>query len=224
LTENILRHTMRQTFDAAGVSSMLVCLDFGGGRRPASGLPTKRTCAPMNAELKHSSAVFGRRLVEGNPAQPMEENRVLLGALFVAVTLLGPAFTLGYFSGYRLGRAGDLRGVARAAAPAEIVPRQTPLAVTRQQPPERPIPTPPAGQPATAQIYLQLAASAKGHAAVAIGALQSNGFLAVVREVPDRPELYRVLIGPLRENELEKTRADLESKGFAGGTAIKRTF
>ena len=178
----------------------------------------------MNAQLKSLSAVFSPPLTEGNHAEPMKENRLLVGALFVAVALLGPVFTLGYFSGFRTGRAGGSHGSAKAAAPVGIVPRQTLTAETEQPAPARPIPEARAGEPAAGQIYLQLAASDKARSAAAIDALRSHGFLAIVREVPDRPELYRVLIGPLREGELGKTRADLESKGFAGDAAIERTF
>jgi hypothetical protein len=187
----------------------------------------------MSLELKNLSRALSHPLVEPNHTQPIAENRVLLGALFVAVALLGPAFTLGYFSGFRLGQAGDLRGAPRVAAPAEILPRQTPQAGTKQQPPEPPTPVAPvsnqvaaapAEQAAAGQIYLQLAASAKGQSAITIDALRKQGFRAIAREVPERPELYRVLIGPLREGDLDKTRADLQNKSFPGATAITRTF
>jgi len=57
-----------------------------------------------------------------------------------------------------------------------------------------------------------------------VDVLRNKGFPALALEVPEKPGLSRVLIGPLHEGELDKTRADLRSRGFPGDSAIKRTF
>jgi cell division septation protein DedD len=71
---------------------------------------------------------------------------------------------------------------------------------------------------------VQVVAATESWSAVIIDALRSKGFPATAMEVPEKPDLYRVVVGPLREGELDKTRADLRSKGFPGDAAIKRSF
>jgi cell division septation protein DedD len=161
-------------------------------------------------------------------------NRLLLGVSFMALVLLGPSFILGYFSGYRAAvGAQSASGPAlvaspQGARPAEIVSRRS-TRTERQKPTGRggtkePPSAARADRTAEGQVYLQLVATATSQSAVIIDALRNNGFPAVALEVPEKPGLRRVLIGPLQERELDKTRADLQSRGFPGDSAIKKTF
>ena len=172
---------------------------------------------------------------EHKVAELTQANRLLLGFCFIALVLLGPSFILGYFSGYRSARAGGPQSVpgptlvasTQSAPPAETMPRQSTR--TEQQKPARRVrkkdPAPArADQPAVGQIYLQLVAAPQSQSAVIIDALRNDGLPAVASEVPEKPGLYRVLIGPLHEGDLDKTRAELRSRGFPGDSAIKRTF
>ena len=54
--------------------------------------------------------------------------------------------------------------------------------------------------------------------------LQQSGFNAVALEVPGRPGLYRVLVGPLQEESVAQTRTQLEHKGLPGNSALPRVF
>ena len=153
-------------------------------------------------------------MLKPKEAELTRGNRVLVG-LFIAVALLGPSFTLGYFLGYR---SGEASGAALVVPPDGALPVQT---VSQQQ--KRALPAQ-GNQPAAGQIYLQLAAAAERPSAIMIDALRNNGFATVAWEVPEQPGLYRVLVGPLHEGELDRTRADLQRHGFPGDSAIKRTF
>jgi len=73
-------------------------------------------------------------------------------------------------------------------------------------------------------VYLQLVSTVQSQSDVLIDVLRKNGFPAVASEVPEKPSLRRVLVGPLQEGELDKMRANLQSRGFPGDSAIKRTF
>lgn len=118
-------------------------------------------------------------------------------------------------------------------APTETA-RQQPSSTEQQKPPEparveparaaKPAPAVSSDQPASGQTYLQLAAVVKREADVMVDVLRKNGFTAFAAEVPDKPELFRVLVGPIRDGEVNKTRADLQDKGFPGNSAIKKIF
>jgi hypothetical protein len=43
-------------------------------------------------------------------------------------------------------------------------------------------------------------------------------------EAPEKRGLFRVLVGPIRQGQMNKFRADLQGKGFQGGEAIRKTF
>ena len=78
----------------------------------------------------------------------------------------------------------------------------------------------PTDQPLAGHIYLQLIAAAQAHSNLVVGMLHNNGLPAITAEVPEQPGLYRVLI----EEELEATRAKLNSVGFPGNSAMKRVY
>jgi cell division protein FtsN len=72
--------------------------------------------------------------------------------------------------------------------------------------------------------YLQLAATTQHEASLLVEVLQKKGFKSMVAEVPEKPGLWRVLVGPLSDGSANKTKADLQASGFPGDKAIKRTF
>jgi len=173
---------------------------------------------------------------QNGDAELIRANRLQLGVSLIAVVLLGPSFIAGYLTG---SRSASARGSQSAPGPALVAPAQSALpaqsapqrsASTEQQTPagpvraKKPAVAARAGQPAAAQVYLQLVAVSKSRSTVLIDVLRKNGFPAVPSEVPEKPSLCRVLIGPLRPGDLDKTRADLQSKGFPGAYAIKKTF
>src|SRR5579864_2970673 len=104
--------------------------------------------------------------------------------------------------------------VAKAEPPAKELPKYKPLT----QPP------PSSSQPVNGAMYLQLAATTKADADVMVDVLRSKGFKALAAQIPEKKEMYRVLVGPIAENAANKTKADLQNSGFPGDKAIKRTF
>ena len=57
-----------------------------------------------------------------------------------------------------------------------------------------------------------------------VDVLRKKGFKSRSVEIPGKAGTFRVLVGPLEADGLNKTRADLQSSGFPGNAAIKRTF
>ena len=160
---------------------------------------------------------------------------VLLAGL--ALMPLGASYYRSLVLGRQLPGAGDSQnpsGTTTLAAPppptlpVEVVAQQSTR--TEQQKPagwvstQEPAPAAQADQPAVGQIYLQIAAVPKSRCAVIVDALRNSGFPAVISEVPHKPGLYRVLVGPLRQGDVDKTRANLQGRGFLGDSAIKQVF
>ena len=115
--------------------------------------------------------------------------------------------------------------------PIRTAPQQeTPPPKTTKQNPDRKggevlPPTPPApsnSQPAG--TYLQLAATTKREADIMVDVLRQKKFASMTAEIPDKPGLFRVLVGPISDAQVNKTKTDLQSAGFPGDKAIKRTF
>jgi cell division septation protein DedD len=73
-------------------------------------------------------------------------------------------------------------------------------------------------------IYLQLTATSKLEAEIMVDALRRKRFGSLAAEIPQKAGTYRVLVGPVREGNVNKLRADLQDAGFPGNGAIKRTF
>ena len=165
-------------------------------------------------------------------------NRQLLSVFFIVVILLGVFFAIGYIVGTSAGRPAEAADTPKrtpekskenTSSPvkptADTIPAAAPSA-EKQAPPSTPTPAPaPAvSQPAAGQTYLQLAATGKREAELLVEVLDKKGFRAMVAEVPDKPGTFRVLVGPLKEGSINQTRAELQSAGFQGNAAIKRTF
>ncbi|HVO98999.1 MAG TPA: SPOR domain-containing protein [Bryobacteraceae bacterium] len=83
---------------------------------------------------------------------------------------------------------------------------------------------PVSASPQAGQTYLQLVATAKAEADVMVDVLHQKKFKAVAAEIPEKPGLYRVLVGPLADGTVSKTKADLTASGFPGDKAIKKVF
>jgi DedD protein len=175
-------------------------------------------------------------------------NGQLLSIFFIVVILLGVFFAMGYIVGRNstpLGtaevataRKPDVKPLVvdpPAAAPKSEAPAPEPAPAAAEKPKPEPPPAkaaekaalpPPQQQtqPAAGQTYLQLAATTQHEAEALVEVLRKNSFKAMIQEVPEKPGLHRVLVGPMSDAEVNKMRADLQGKGFPGNAAIKRTF
>lgn len=89
--------------------------------------------------------------------------------------------------------------------------------------PSKPAPAATMGELAPG-TYLQLTATSEHEATVYIDVLRKKGFKAQSAEVPEKHGLFRVLVGPVPEGNVNKVKADLRAAGFPGDQAIKRTF
>jgi outer membrane biosynthesis protein TonB len=78
--------------------------------------------------------------------------------------------------------------------------------------------------PAAGQTYLQLVATTKHDADATVEVLRKNSFPALDTEVPEKPGLFRVLVGPLAPGDVNKMKAALQGKGFPGDAAIRKTY
>ena len=54
--------------------------------------------------------------------------------------------------------------------------------------------------------------------------LRKKNFPAIAAEIPEKPGVFRVLVGPIAEADVNKTRTDLQNASFPGKEAVKRTF
>jgi cell division septation protein DedD len=116
--------------------------------------------------------------------------------------------------------------------PKETASQQGPA--TKPAPPPEPAPAPapvkaPAraatsGQPESGRTYLQLSAIDHDKAEIMVEMLHKKSFPAIAAEIPEKPGVFRVLVGPISDADIGKTRSDLQNGGFAGKDAVKRTF
>jgi SPOR domain len=116
-------------------------------------------------------------------------------------------------------------GDAKVTTP-DAVSSTTPVASTTPPPPAatpKPAVAPPpaapppnaAVQPGPGQVYLQVAAVKKPQAELLVDVLKEKGFRAMTSPLAPGGEVYRALVGPLRDaSELARTKADLENAGF----------
>jgi cell division septation protein DedD len=98
--------------------------------------------------------------------------------------------------------------------------------IAKAEKPRPPSPNNPApsNAPVAGQTYLQLVATTKRDADAEVEVLRKNSFPALDSEVPEKPGLFRVLVGPLPPGDLNKMKAELQGKGFQGNAAIRKTF
>ena len=83
----------------------------------------------------------------------------------------------------------------------------------------------PAGsQPIPGRVYLQLSATDKDKAEVMANLLRAKSFPGFAAAIPERPELHRVLVGPLAETALPDMKARLKAAGFPSDQALRKVF
>ena len=72
--------------------------------------------------------------------------------------------------------------------------------------------------------YLQLAATSQREADIEVDVLRRKGFRAMAAEIPEKPGMFRVLVGPVADGNVNKMKTDLQQAGFPGDKAIRRTL
>lgn len=72
--------------------------------------------------------------------------------------------------------------------------------------------------------YLQLEATSKFEAEIIVDGLRQKRFDSLAVEIPGKAGMYRVLVGPMRDGNVNKLRADLQNAGFPGNGAFIRIF
>lgn len=129
---------------------------------------------------------------------------------------------------------------APAPVPTETAPQQpaetkesTPVAASKPAPPA-PKPAPVKQKPEPVQkaapvdrpsgTYLQLAATSQREADIEVDVLRRKGFRAMTAEIPEKPGMFRVLVGPVPDANINKMKTDLQNAGFPGDKAIRRTL
>jgi cell division septation protein DedD len=73
-------------------------------------------------------------------------------------------------------------------------------------------------------VYLQLAATTRHEADLEVDVLRKKNFRAASMEVPEKPGIFRVLVGPIPDGGVNRVREDLQDAGFPGKSAIVRRF
>jgi outer membrane biosynthesis protein TonB len=98
--------------------------------------------------------------------------------------------------------------------------------VAKEEKQRPPSPSNPAqsSQPVPGQTYLQLVATSKHDADATVEVLRKYGFSALDSEVPEKPGLFRVLVGPIAPGDVNKVKAELQGKGLPGDQAIPKKF
>jgi cell division septation protein DedD len=117
-------------------------------------------------------------------------------------------------------------------APKETASQQGPASAPVAQPAPVAAPAPPkassraatSGQAESGKTYLQLSAIDHDKAEIMVELLRKKNFPAIAAEIPEKPGVFRVLVGPIPEADVNKTRADLQDASFPGKEAVKRTF
>jgi cell division septation protein DedD len=120
-----------------------------------------------------------------------------------------------------------------AAAPTETASQQTETA-TQQGPATPPVaaaaPAKPSSgaaassQPESGKTYLQISAVDHDKAEIYVELLRKKNFSAIAAEIPEKPGVFRVLVGPVPDAKIDKLRADLQNASFPGNIAVKKTF
>lgn len=179
-------------------------------------------------------------------------NRQLLSVFFLMVVLLGLSFMMGYVFGRNAapvlsagtGVPAKLPGAAvpeparveplqsepgepRPPAPTPTAP-QLPADTAKAPPPaaptERGRPAPAGSQPLAGRIYLQLSATSRDQADAMVDLLRARNFTAMAAQIPENPQLFRVLVGPIESGGEGRVRAELKAANFPGDEAIRKVF
>jgi cell division septation protein DedD len=181
-------------------------------------------------------------------------NRQLMSVFFIVVILLGVFFAMGYIVGrgsnpvagpdvatYRpeskplVETPPPQREAPAPEAPKGTASQDGPAVSPSAQPSARPETVAPvpvkqsarvntSAQPESGKTYLQLSAIDHDAAEIMVELLRKKSFSAITAEVPEKPGVFRVLVGPVAEADVAKIRTDLQNASFPGKEAIKRTF
>lgn len=117
----------------------------------------------------------------------------------------------------------ETRSESKPESKAE--PKKEPPRIEKQFEAKRDAKSETVSLPAKGSTYLQVAAVAEKDAEILVDALKSKGFRAVSMQVPEKPQFYRVLVGPLADAAaIAKAREELVKAGFKGNEALKKTF
>jgi hypothetical protein len=122
--------------------------------------------------------------------------------------------------------ADEVKPEAKVEPKKEEPKKPEPKKKDEPKPKEQPAPKekPATVAPQSGQTYLQLAATAKTEADVMVDVLHQKKFKAIAVEIPEKPGVFRVLVGPLADGTLNKAKSDLTSSGFPGDKAIKKVY
>lgn len=86
---------------------------------------------------------------------------------------------------------------------------------TKKTEPKKPEPPPPSNAKPAGGVYLQVAAVGKAEADLVSEVLAKKGFRTSITGVEGKPDLHRVLVGPVKPGaEQSKTMDDLKASGF----------
>ncbi len=122
---------------------------------------------------------------------------------------------------------------AAGAAPTETASQPTETASQQGPGPEPVAAAAPAkassraadsSQPESGKTYLQISAVDHDKAEIYVELLRKKNFSAIAAEIPEKPGVFRVLVGPVPDAKIDKLRADLQNASFPGKEAVKRTF
>jgi hypothetical protein len=176
-------------------------------------------------------------------------NRQLMSVFFIVVILLGVFFAMGYIVGRnsspvtgpdiatRRPESKPLvetptppRETPEPEAPKATAPQQGPAVpaeklpevVVERAPAKQPSRAAASDQPETGKTYLQLSAIDHDKAEIMVELLRKKSFPALAAEIPEKPGVFRVLVGPL--TDVNKTRADLQNASFPGKEALVKNF
>ncbi len=108
-------------------------------------------------------------------------------------------------------KAKELKPAAKAPEPVKAKP----------EPPKQ---APAAGQPIPGRVYLQLSATERDKADAMVDLLKRRNLPGFAAAIPDRPGLFRVLVGPLADSGIADMKAQLKAGGFPADEAIRRQF
>jgi len=177
-------------------------------------------------------------------------NRQLMSVFFIVVILLGVFFAMGYIVGRNsspvtapevASRRPESKPLVETPAPAheEAAPVPAPKETASQQgpatqpaAPAEPVAAPApsksssraatSGQPESGKTYLQISAVDRDKAEIYVERLRKNNFSAIAAEIPEKPGVFRVLVGPV--SDVNKARADLQNASFPGKDALVKNF
>jgi outer membrane biosynthesis protein TonB len=112
------------------------------------------------------------------------------------------------------------------AEPPKPTPAKTEPPKALPPSPVKPIPgaTTAASGAQPSGTFLQLAATSQREADIMVDVLRKANFRAMAAAVPEKAGLFRVLVGPMTDADVNKMRTDLQNAGFPGNAALRRTF